>query len=343
MSKMSCGECGAENDAGEHWCVSCGAFLEVAGTSPSSPAQYQGAVAPGPDPISADGGLGVDLALPTNAIACPVCGTLNDPSRYYCRIGGHELRPYREAPPTAQEQDSWWARLSARLRGSSGSGPVDRAKAARRQFRGLSRYTRNFRRGLAVGVAGLLVVAIAPGPRRYVTRALKDVALPDRHVFADVAQVDPLADQWVSLQWDPTFIADNSSTTAWAAPWPGGGVSTTPGDGGCLPASSDPGITVRFAQESDVDRLRVWAGTWKDDPAREQRPRPRLLEIRNPTTNPARCDYLELADEPGEQVVDVSGIEDVSDVEVRIVAVWAGTDPENMLVALSEIWFERSR
>lgn len=372
MDQVTCGNCGTVNPASRVFCRGCRELLEVtaaggaSGVAPTAtprpgpgaaepggapavggdlptPTEHQGAAAPGLDPVDRSAGQSVVIDVGPNPQVCPVCGTLNEADRYYCRLGGHELRAYHEPAEDEHAEQSWWRRLKDRVTGRVSK---DQLRAGRRQLRGMSRYTRNFRIAMAGGAVGLLVVAIAPGPRRYVTRALKDVGLPDRHVFVDVADAAPIDGQWSSRQWDPAYIADNRTTTAWASVWPGGGGEGFRGDGSCREGSDvEPGIVVTFEHASDLDRLRVWAGTWVDDPARGLRVRPQFLQVRGIGVADPRCDYVELDDTPDEQRHDLRWQDDVAGVEIRIISVYGepDADPDNDLVAISELWFERQR
>lgn len=104
-----CKVCGTENEQGAAFCGHCGAFLEWnadraapdAGSTDEVPTQANevptqaipvAPVAPAPtEPSEPEG----------STIPCPACGTLNDPSRTFCRRCATELAPTAPAPPPA--------------------------------------------------------------------------------------------------------------------------------------------------------------------------------------------------------------------------------------------------
>ncbi len=101
---MMCSRCGYANTPGDHFCGSCGAFLEWEGTPPepgAPPAQVAGATA-GPataPPGASVGAAPLPAASPTvdhaaeGLLRCPACGIANAASRTFCQTCGAKLTP----------------------------------------------------------------------------------------------------------------------------------------------------------------------------------------------------------------------------------------------------------
>ncbi|MEO1061319.1 MAG: hypothetical protein AAFZ07_07855 [Actinomycetota bacterium] len=273
----------------------------------------------------------------------PTCRTANDSDRHFCAVCGAELAGpgWEQADPEVRR--SWWQRLRDRVTGRDPRASAASAKHSVRRVRGLSTRARMFRTAIFGGAAGVFVIALVPGLRSQALDATKDVVLIDRYRYVDVAGVTSVSGPPV-IGWEPELLADGTTNRAWAGRW------TTQGEGFVIPGEQQPclvidfpGVDVTFDEPTDLDRARIWAGAWEDDEARANRPQPRVLQLRYTSeTGPVEeCEFVTLESEPEAQTVSLSA-DDVVSVEIRVVGVELGA-PEETLVALSEVWFERSR
>jgi hypothetical protein len=165
-----CAACGTENRDDARFCADCGAFLEWEGapvgpvntadpTVPTAPAtgtvgsaipvEVQPTEAPRRRPVQPPRAAVHRGPLP-GEVACPTCGSGNEPSRRFCRSCGALL-----AHPEAVRL-SWWRRLRNRLARRRGYAAGERRRR---------RDNRATRRLLAITAAlCLVVIAVLAAP-----------------------------------------------------------------------------------------------------------------------------------------------------------------------------------
>jgi hypothetical protein len=315
------------------------AFAMVTNAPATSPAD---AYEPGLEQHPTDGGSPFDDRVPRpDDLVCPsvTCHLRNDSTRTFCRRCGARLRS-----ETTEDHDvmlPWWRRLWARITGRNPRRAAMNAQDRAYRVRGLTARARMVRSGAVVGLLAVSGLSLSPTIRTKAIDRVKDLAFADRYSFVNVSDVS--TSSATVAGWEPELVDDGSYNRAWAAPWGVGfaGLEVAGEEAVCL----DPGFpTLRLTldQTSDVDRLRIWSGTWESDESRALRPRPKMLQVQPVTADgPGTCTFLPLEDTPEEQVAKVD-LRDAVAVDVSIVGVYLG-DGSSDLVAISELWLERKR
>lgn len=224
------------------------------------------------------------------------------------------------------------------------------AKSQVRKVGGLKTRARMFRTVLLGGALGAAGLTISPTVRSEVVGRIKDVALVDRYSFIEADNVS--SESPTIAGFEPQLIYDGSRNRAWGAAWgfqhPG---EVLPPDTGCL-GGEFPKIRIALAEPSDIDRMRIWGGTWAEDEARELRHRPLMLQLQPFTPDgSAPCTFAKLENTAEPQSIELD-LKDVVALDVTIVGVYLGvcqpvvdgdckfTDEP---VAVSELWLERRR
>ncbi len=301
-----------------------------------------GAIQPGVQQITGGPDSVFDDRLPqSDDQVCPdsTCHVRNDATLVFCRRCGTELRSVGGLE--FEGNPGWWARLKAKLTGTDLKSKAMGAKYQVRRAKGLKTRARMFRTALLGGALGAAGMGLSPAIRSQVLDRVKDVTFADRYAFVNVEAVSTSAG--LVSGWEPQLILDGSYNRAWGAVWG----PNTPGyevvieGAGCVEGPY-PRLRFDLTDEVDIDRLRIWAGTWEEDEARELRPRPKVLQVQ-PTTNDGLgdCTFVELEDIPEPQDVGVD-LSNAQAIDISIVAVYPG-EAANDIVAISEIWFERQR
>lgn len=283
-----------------------------------------------------------ERAARADDLVCPECYERNDADRVFCATCGHKLRTDFEED--YEQQFSWWQKLVARVKGQDLKSSAMNAKYQVRRVKGLSTRARMFRTALLGGALGAVGIGFVPGLRSEVMNRAKDISLPDRYSFVEVQEVSSTAR--IIDGWNPEYVLDLSTNRAWGAEWQIDGSGFVPPEGftECVDAQRYP--TMRFAlnDTGDVDRIRVWAGTWENDPIRPQRPQPRLVQVKGVDASgveSGECQFHALDSSVDAQSIDVK-LSDVAAVDLSIVAIEPG-DGSTSVVALSEVWLENER
>lgn len=274
-------------------------------------------------------------------LICPdaTCHTRNPAGLVFCRRCGTELSTGEGLADEAKV--SWWSRLKAKLTGRDLRSTAAQAKYQTRRVKGLSTRAKMFRTALLGGAVGAVLLGSSPGIRARVTDSVKDMTFADRYRFVNVESVTSSAP--IEAGWEPELILDGSYNRAWGVAWVPGtaGFEVVLEGAGCVDGPY-PVLRFELSDDEEIDRLRVWGGTWERDEARELRPRPKMLQIRPIGTDADDdCVYVELEDSPEPQAHGVD-LPRVDALEVSVVAVYPGEDDERLL-AISELWFERQR
>jgi hypothetical protein len=131
--------------------------------------------------------------------------------------------------------------------------------------------------------------------------------------------------------FDLQYAVDGNAERAWAAAWTPVAASGAP----CQRAGGAPALTIAFRRPATIERVTVRAGLAKGNDKRTQQARPRQLDI---LFSDGTCRVADLADDAGEQRIDVKAV-DATHARVVIVDAYPPSDQGDGLVSLSEISF----
>jgi hypothetical protein len=291
-------------------------------------------------------------------LVCAGCGTPNAPERQFCQHCGLPLSATGGAAAVVTPggaKPSWWRRAFGRARGKAETTDPRRLSSMAHGLQsgrlpGLSGRAMAFRAGgITVILLGLLAFL---GPwRGTVLRWSRDRVGASRYTVVDVEAEnftvvisDPSVAPLTFPLQDVDRLVDGYANTAWATHWlditdPGLEAAPEAGSDCPSPARTDSFLRVEFAEPTDLSRLRILGGRPAADETRTAYLRPRLVELR--VNEGDTCSYLTLTDD-GELETHEFGHDDVEDIELRVIGVYADGESEPT-VEISEIVFERRR
>jgi hypothetical protein len=316
----------------------------------------------------------VDPTTRAGDVACPRCGSMNNPDRQFCQHCGQALAAGIEMGRSGGSGASgaasvpWWRRLGRAARARSANlDPSNLAGDARRLSApgGLSSRVTMFRTGgialVAVGLLGFLgpwrgtVISQA----RTLLGGKQYVAINSDGITAGEHPSSPTLGSQSIPQEVPDNVLDRHANTAWGTRWvaavpppptaPADPAATTtgvpatttpasvPADGCSTEALTDAFLRFTFEEPTDIGRIEILPGRYDADKARASYTRPKTVELKVGD----RCTTYPLLDKGTLQVLNFAA-DDVKEVDLRIVDVYR-EDESTATVEISEVVFERQR
>jgi hypothetical protein len=265
-------------------------------------------------------------------LICGQCGAFNDPARKFCRHCGNSLAE------AATVKMSWWRRLvgwfrgwrqrrkvralgarpSARAGGTTGAGgPAIGMSRARHAWLTWKRW---IKRGLALAVLAVVILALVPGTNPIKTERQK--------LFGEVKALNGKAvlvypSSAVATSQLPGHTATDainlSNNISWySAPSPSGGVGQA--------------ITVSFPTPTPIDRIGVIPGAYQAAFDVYSRPFGIKLSFIDPTGKTVATDEYKLGDSASFQPIPEK-VTNVSKVVVQVLSVYRGAGDNGVAIA----------
>jgi hypothetical protein len=281
-------------------------------------------------------------------VACQGCSTLNAPTLQFCRHCGLPLHGSLavDSAGRGDERVSWWRRMGRSARQRAGSVDAERLVSSARRVSsgGVSVRTVMFRSGMAVLLAFGCLALLSP-LRGVVFAGARDLLGGERFDQVDRAS---LTVESVAVQPDleprrfPQHAAgnvnDSFANTTWATQWTTDEAPETlvsPDDDECVvDARTDSALQFTFEEPVSLDKIAILGGRRAEDKSAGTFSRPRLIELEVDGS----CEQLPLTSKGELEIFDF-GHHDVKTVELRVVDIFAESEPQPTTVEIAEVMF----